>query len=118
MVDYTYTTGILEGTNRVTKHLSILYTTESGSKITLFDDDVAEVTWSDGNGIVRVEGKTQAAANSGLNLLEMLTGAAKARESEAEPEPEPEPEVVEKKPAIKTVKKAAAKPVVVEQPVE
>lgn len=95
------------------KHLSITYITESGNKISLFDDEVAEVTWSDGSGVVRVEGKTQAAANTGLNLLEMLTG--KRAEAEAEPEVvEPE-----KKVAPKPVKKAAPKPaVVIDEPVE
>ena len=58
------------------KHLLIQYTTEGGTKITLFDAEVAEVTWSDSStGGVRVEGKTpQQQANGGLNLLEMLTG--------------------------------------------
>jgi prolyl oligopeptidase PreP (S9A serine peptidase family) len=116
MVDYTETTCILEGTNRV-KHLSITYTTESGSKISLFNDEVAEVTWSDGNGVVRVEGKTpQAAAASGLNLLEMLTGAGKAREQAETVEAEPEAEKVVA--VTKPVKKAASKTVVIEQPVE
>ena len=64
----------------MSKHLFIKYTTESGTKITLFDDDIAEVTWSDGNGVVRVEGKTS--AGTGMNLLEMLTGASKARNEE------------------------------------
>lgn len=124
MVYYTDTTGVLEGINRV-KHLSIVYTTEGGNKISLFNDEVAEVTWSDGNGVVRVEGKTpQAAAASGLNLLEMLTGGNKAREqqaAEAEADAEVEPQSEPEKPkvaAVKPVKKAAAKTVVIEQPVE
>jgi hypothetical protein len=96
LVDYTGTTGFLEGDNKV-KHLRIDYTTESGTKITLFNAEVAEVTWSDGSGVVRVEGKTQAAANSGLNLLEMLTGKRAEQEPEQEPEPEPE-----RRPATKT----------------
>lgn len=92
------------------KHLKIEYTTEGGNKIVLFDGEVAEVNWSDGSGTVRVEGKTSAAANSGLNLLEMLTG------KRAEPEPEAaEPEPA-KKAAPRAAKKAAAKTVVVDQP--
>jgi len=63
------------------KHLKIEYTTEGGNTIVLFDDEVAEVTWSDSAAGVRVEGKTQAAANgSGMGgLLDLLTGASKAR---------------------------------------
>ena len=91
------------------KHLSITYTTESGNQISLFDDEVAEVTWSDGSGVVRVEGKTQAATNTGLNLLEMLTGKRSEPDAEAEPEPE-------KKTAPKPAKKAAPKPVAVAAP--
>lgn len=93
------------------KHLHITYTTESGSKIVLFDDEVAEVTWSDGSGVVRVEGKTQAATNTGMNLLEMLTGGNRNR-PEADEEAAPQPATPAK--ASKPVKKASAsKPVAV-----
>ena len=62
------------------KHLKIEYTTESGSTITLFDEEVIEVNWSDTSSGVRVEGKTQAAASNGMGgLLDLLTGASKAR---------------------------------------
>lgn len=62
------------------KHLFVEYTTDAGNKIVLFDDEVAEVTWSDSASGVRVEGKTQAAASSGMGgLLDLLTGASKAR---------------------------------------
>lgn len=92
------------------KHLHITYTTESGSKIVLFDDEVAEVTWSDGSGVVRVEGKTQAAASSGMNLLEMLTGGNRNRPEAEEEAPQPATPAKASKP----VKKAAAsKPVAV-----
>jgi hypothetical protein len=47
------------------KHLFVEYTTDAGNKIVLFDDEVAEVTWSDSASGVRVEGKTQAAAAGG-----------------------------------------------------
>ena len=81
------------------KHLLIKYTTDAGSTITLFDADVSEVTWSDGNDVVRVEGKTGNSA--GMNLLEMLTGGSKART---------EAMVEEKRSELKAEKKAAAKP--------
>lgn len=81
------------------KHLLIKYTTDSGSTITLFDADVSEVTWSDGNDVVRVEGKT--GSGGGMNLLEMLTGGSKART---------EAMVEEKRSELKAEKKAAAKP--------
>lgn len=83
------------------KHLKIEYTTESGSKITLWDAEVAEVIWSDSAAGVRVEGKIQ--NGGGMNLLEMLTGGSKAR-TEA---------VVEEKRASLAAEKAApkAKPV-------
>lgn len=62
------------------KHLFVEYTTDAGTKIVLFDDEVAEVTWSDSASGVRVEGKTQAAASGGMGgLLDLLTGASKAR---------------------------------------
>ena len=62
------------------KHLFVEYTTDAGNKIVLFDDEVAEVTWSDSASGVRVEGKTQAAASGGMGgLLDLLTGASKAR---------------------------------------
>jgi hypothetical protein len=63
------------------KHLFVEYTTDAGNKIVLFDDEVAEVTWSDSASGVRVEGKTQAAAAGGGmgGLLDLLTGASKAR---------------------------------------
>lgn len=93
------------------KHLKIEYTTESGSKITLFDDEVAEVTWSDGNGVVRVEGKTQA-ASGGLNLLEMLTGGSKARTEAAAEEKRAEYEAEKK--ATAAARKPKPKPVVIE----
>lgn len=70
------------------KHLLIQYTTEGGTKITLFDAEVAEVTWSDSTGGVRVEGKTpQQQANGGLNLLEMLTGGKNRAEEKPEATP-------------------------------
>lgn len=71
------------------KHLLIQYTTEGGTKITLFDAEVAEVTWSDSStGGVRVEGKTpQQQANGGLNLLEMLTGGKNRPEEKPETTP-------------------------------
>lgn len=84
------------------KHLFIAYTTESDDKIVLYDNEVVEVTWSDGNGTVRVEGKTSAAAANGMNLLEMLTGR-RAETVDAEPVTE-----TEKKPAKKTASKSAA----------
>lgn len=103
------------------KHLSIEYTTESGSTITLFNDDVVEVTWSDGNGVVRVEGKTQT-SGGGLNLLEMLTGGSKSRtEAVAEEKrAEYEAEKAEKatKAAVKPLKarpKTRPEPVVIEE---
>lgn len=111
MVDYTDTTGFLEGINRV-KYLKIEYTTEGGNKIVLWDGEVAEVTWSDGSGVVRVEGKTSAAASSGLNLLEMLTGKRSEPET-ADDETAPEPEKKTTKPA----KKATTKSAVAAQPV-
>jgi hypothetical protein len=63
------------------KHLFVEYTTDAGNKIVLFDDEVAEVTWSDSASGVRVEGKTQAAVSGGGmgGLLDLLTGASKAR---------------------------------------
>lgn len=72
------------------KHLKIEYTTEGGTKIVLWDAEVAEVTWSDGSGVVRVEGKTKDAANgSGMNLLELLTGKRTADDDDtAESRPE------------------------------
>lgn len=74
------------------KHLLIQYTTEGGTKITLFDAEVAEVTWSDSTGGVRVEGKTpQQQANGGLNLLEMLTGGKNRAEEKPEAEEKPKP---------------------------
>lgn len=60
------------------KHLKVKYTTDSGNSIVLFDGEVNEVVWSDGPNGIRVEGKT-AASGGGLNLLEMLTGASKAK---------------------------------------
>lgn len=98
------------------KHLRIEYTTESGTVIPLFDDEVVEVTWSDGNGIVRVEGKTQAAQGTGLNLLEMLTGGSKARteavaeEKRAEYEAEKAEKAAAEKAVAPAKAKAAAKP--------
>ena len=89
------------------KHLKIEYTTESGNKIVLFNDEVAEVVWSDSVGGVRVEGKTQAAA-AGMNLLDLLTGGAKAREEEKKPEEKPKP--------VKRTSKAAT--VVESDPIE
>lgn len=62
------------------KHLKIEYTTESGNTIQLFDGEVAEVVWSDSRDGVRVEGKTQ--SGSGMNLLDLLTGASKSRTEE------------------------------------
>lgn len=63
------------------KHLKIEYTTESGSTVTLYDQQVTEVTWTDGPNGIRVEGKNQAAATGGGmgGLLEMLAGASKSR---------------------------------------
>lgn len=83
------------------KHLKIEYTTEGGSRIVLFDGEVAEVNWSDGSGTVRVEGRTSAAASSGLNLLEMLTGKRA--------EPEPEAPAAAPEPARKAAPRAARK---------
>lgn len=69
------------------KHLRIEYTTESGSKIILFDDDVNEVAWNDTPNGVRVEGRT-GIAPSGNSLLELIANASKARaEEEAEETP-------------------------------
>lgn len=66
------------------KHLKIEYTNESGRVITLFDDPVAEMSWIDAGGGIRVEGKTPAppstsTANGVGSLLNLLTGASKAR---------------------------------------
>lgn len=105
------------------KHLRIEYTTDSGNSITLFDDDVVEVTWSDSTGTVRVEGKTQAAQGGGLNLLEMLTGGSKTKtesmvdEKRAEYEAEKAEKRDQEAAAIKAkapAKKVSAKPVVIE----
>jgi hypothetical protein len=105
------------------KHLRIEYTTDSGNSITLFDDDVVEVTWSDSTGTVRVEGKTQAAQGGGLNLLEMLTGGSKNKtesmvdEKRAEYEAEKAEKREQEAAAIKAkapAKKVSAKPVVIE----
>lgn len=102
------------------KHLKIEYTTDGGNSITLFDDDVVEVTWSDATGTVRVEGKTQAAQSGGLNLLEMLTGGSKSRteamveQGKAEIEAE-KAETLSQRAAEKAASKAkATKPVVIE----
>jgi hypothetical protein len=94
------------------KHLKIEYTTESGSSITLFDEDVVEVTWSDAVGTVRVEGKTQAAQGGGLNLLEMLTGGGKARTEQMveQGKAELEAEKAERAETLSQRTKAAAKP--------
>lgn len=88
------------------KHLLIQYTTEGGTKITLFDAEVAEVTWSDSStGGVRVEGKTpQQQANGGLNLLEMLTGGK--NRAEEKPEAEEKPVSTKSAPRKATTRKA------------
>lgn len=64
------------------KHLKIEYTTDTGRVITLFDDPVAEMSWADFAGGIRVEGKPPAASGSSNGvggLLNLLTGASKAR---------------------------------------
>jgi hypothetical protein len=79
MVNYTGPTGNLQKDNSV-KHLKIEYTTESGSTITLYDQSVNEVTWTDGPNGIKVEGKTAAAASGGMSgLLGLLSGASKPR---------------------------------------
>lgn len=100
------------------KHLKIEYTTESGTAITLFDEDVVEVTWSDATGTVRVEGKTQAAQSGGMNLLEMLTGGSKNRTEQMVEQGRAEIEAEKAETLSQRTKAAAktkaAKPVVVE----
>ncbi len=111
LFDYAAVTEVLQKDDTV-KHLRIEYTTEGGNAITLFDDEVVEVTWSDGNGAVRVEGKTQAAQSGGLNLLEMLTGGGKARTEQMveQGKAELEAEKAERAETLSQRTKAAAKP--------
>jgi hypothetical protein len=63
----------------MTKHLKVEYTTDGGNSIVLYDAEVNEVVWTDGPNGIRVEGKTGAGGGGMGGLLDLLTGASKAR---------------------------------------
>lgn len=76
------------------KKLVVSYTNDNGDSITLYDGEVTEVEWADGAESLRVEAKTGPRrarqpgavggnANAGMNLLEMLAGAARNRNAAA-----------------------------------
>jgi hypothetical protein len=61
------------------KHLKVEYTTDSGNGIVLWDAEVNEVVWTDGPNGIRVDGKTGTGGGGMGGLLDLLTGASKAR---------------------------------------
>lgn len=61
------------------KHLKVEYTTDGGNSIVLYDAEVNEVVWTDGPNGIRVEGKTGTGGGGMGGLLDLLTGASKAR---------------------------------------
>lgn len=76
------------------KKLLVRYTNDSGEAVTLYDGEITEIGWTDGADSLRVEAKTGPRrarqpgavggnANAGMNLLEMLAGAARSRNAAA-----------------------------------
>lgn len=92
------------------KKLLVRYTNDSGEAVTLYDGEVTEIGWTDGAESLRVEAKTGPRrarqpgavggnANAGMNLLEMLAGAARNRNAAA---------IEEKKAELQREKESAA----------
>lgn len=73
------------------KKLLVKYTNDNGDSVILYDGGVAEIEWGESSDSLRVAAKFNShrvrqagQGNSGMNLLEMLAGAARSRSAAEE----------------------------------